>query len=161
MVDFDYILDRLGPFGRYQKLHWIIAYLVIIPKGFHNILNVYLFATPDHWCSLPELSNLSIAEQRLLTAPGSDLTSDVASCFVRDVDYREVYLTYVTNGIVLYNGTDTRPCTDWAYDHDMYGTTAVTKVIVNKGQSINSIGDTWVTISHIIFLASTFHFPNL
>ncbi|KAK2167069.1 hypothetical protein LSH36_32g10016 [Paralvinella palmiformis] len=129
MVNFDTFLDVIGPFGRYQKIHTITLYLVIIPSGIQNLLNIYLLATPEHWCDVRELANLSVQEQIQLTAPlTQSYANDIdASCMIRDFNYSEVYLAFVRNESYNVNISELRQCSNWQYDYSVYGTTGVTK----------------------------------
>ena len=132
MLNFDGLLEKLGPFGRYQIIFYIVIGMTSAPAGMQTLLSVYLFATPRHWCHVPELANLSLDEQRLLTVPPGELTGHPAddSCYVYDVNYTEVYLRYVNNNNtqVTANASSFRECTQWGYDMELYGPTAVTEV---------------------------------
>ena len=131
MLDFDALLEKIGPFGRYQIIFYVVIGITSAPAGMQTLLSVYLFATPRHWCHVPELANLSLEEQRLLTVPPGELTgypSDDA-CYIYDVNYAEVYQKYVNNySHVIGNASSVRECTHWSYDMELYGLTAVSEV---------------------------------
>ena len=132
MLDFDGLLEKLGPFNRYQIIFYIVIGMTSTPAGLQALFSVYLFATPRHWCRVPELGNLSLEERRLLTAPPGDLTGNPSddSCYVYDVNYTDVYLRYVNynDTRLIRNNTSIRECTKWDYDMHPYGWTAVAEV---------------------------------
>lgn len=49
---FDEILERIGPYGLYQKRVLFLATLVAIPVAMHAVGSVFLAASMDHWCSV-------------------------------------------------------------------------------------------------------------
>lgn len=71
-MDLDTILPDVGEFGTYQQL---VLYLVLLPGvlpcGFHAYNQIFMAASPDHWCKVPKLE-------------GRNLT------FHQTIDYRSV-----------------------------------------------------------------------
>ena len=53
-MDFNEILKHLGDFGFYQKRILFLASLIGIPAAFNNVGSVFLAATMDHWCAIPD-----------------------------------------------------------------------------------------------------------
>ena len=56
-MHFDDILVTLGAFGLYQKRILYLGSLVAIPVAWHNVGSVFLAASMDHWCSVPNMAN--------------------------------------------------------------------------------------------------------
>lgn len=64
IVDFDDFLPHVGDFGKYQK----ILFLCMIPFAFFVAFvyfsQIFIALVPEeHWCHVPELSNLSANER--------------------------------------------------------------------------------------------------
>ncbi|KAI8489725.1 hypothetical protein Bbelb_326310 [Branchiostoma belcheri] len=53
MVDFDKVLDRIGHFGRYQGLLYVMACFPILLNGMHFLAVVFVGDTPEHYCRVP------------------------------------------------------------------------------------------------------------
>ncbi|XP_050421455.1 beta-alanine transporter [Adelges cooleyi] len=50
-MDFDKILIDFGEYGLYQKqLIWLIVLPCVLPCGFHAYNQLFMAATPQHWC---------------------------------------------------------------------------------------------------------------
>jgi OCT family organic cation transporter-like MFS transporter 4/5 len=57
-MDFDSILELVDDFGTYQRL--MLAFVLLpgfIPCGFHAYNQLFLAATPSHWCRVLALEN--------------------------------------------------------------------------------------------------------
>ena len=65
-MDFDEILKDVDEFGTYQRL--LLAFVLLpafIPCGFHAYNQLFMAATPDHWCKNPgfnDTSGMSVEE---------------------------------------------------------------------------------------------------
>lgn len=56
-MDLDTILSDIGEFGKYQKFVVCLILLPsVIPCGFHAYNQLFMAATPDHWCKLSRIS---------------------------------------------------------------------------------------------------------
>ncbi|XP_074649098.1 organic cation transporter protein-like [Tubulanus polymorphus] len=58
-ANFDQILVEIREFGLYQKIFYVLVGLVGIPVGLQTLAVVFLTAELDHWCHIPEFTNLS------------------------------------------------------------------------------------------------------
>ncbi|XP_045626153.2 carcinine transporter [Procambarus clarkii] len=62
-MDFDDLLPHVGEFGRFQKLLiFLICLPACIPCGFHAFNQLFMSASPPHWCRVPELEGLGLTE---------------------------------------------------------------------------------------------------
>lgn len=64
VLHFDDLLPHIGEFGRYQK----ILFLLMIPFSFFLVFvyftQIFITLVPEqHWCRIPELENLTVAER--------------------------------------------------------------------------------------------------
>ncbi|CAF4957300.1 unnamed protein product [Pieris macdunnoughi] len=111
VVDYDELLSSAGKFGKYQ------LYLFFITGPFY-IFDVFayfsqLFMTevsPNHWCWIPELENLTAVERRTLAIP-SDPNSrfGYSQCSTYNANWTEVL------------STGQYPNTSWAVQECQYG----------------------------------------
>lgn len=59
-MDLDDVLPDIGEFGKYQKLVlWFVLLPSVFPCGFHAYNQLFMSATPEHWCHIPELDGIS------------------------------------------------------------------------------------------------------
>ncbi|XP_006888209.1 PREDICTED: solute carrier family 22 member 4 [Elephantulus edwardii] len=61
MRDYDEVIAFLGEWGPYQRLIFFLLSASIIPNGFNGMSAVFLAATPEHHCRVPDSANLSSA----------------------------------------------------------------------------------------------------
>lgn len=62
-MDLDDLLPEVGEFGRYQKLLlWLICLPACFPCGFCAFNQLFMTETPNHWCKIPQISNLTKEE---------------------------------------------------------------------------------------------------
>ncbi|OQV14655.1 Carcinine [Hypsibius exemplaris] len=94
-MDFDDILQMIGPFGRYQKLVIFLVLLpALLPDGILVLNSVFMAATPaDHWCKLPVPNHTDhdwhdFAD--LLPKEMRDGHERHSRCLMFDVDYRNL-----------------------------------------------------------------------
>ncbi|XP_004931685.2 beta-alanine transporter [Bombyx mori] len=140
-MDFDAILEDVGPFGTYQKL---VIYLVllpaVIPCGFHAYAQLFMAADVKHWCRVPELEH--VADQDLvknLSIP-LELKNGVlqySSCTMYNLNYSEIVKSYqnLVDAAANKAPADIIPCTQgWIYDKSIYKSTIVTEwnLVCNK-----------------------------
>ena len=55
IIDFDKVLERVGEFKRYQISHYVLLGIASVPVGMHTLANVFIAATPNHWCTEPQV----------------------------------------------------------------------------------------------------------
>lgn len=61
MRDYDEVTAFLGEWGLFQRLIFFLLSASIIPNGFNGMSAVFLTATPEHRCRVPDTVNLSRA----------------------------------------------------------------------------------------------------
>ncbi|XP_077767743.1 organic cation/carnitine transporter 2 isoform X3 [Canis aureus] len=61
MRDYDEVTTFLGEWGPFQRLIFFLLSASIIPNGFNGMSAVFLAATPEHRCRVPDAANLSRA----------------------------------------------------------------------------------------------------
>ncbi|XP_006166984.2 solute carrier family 22 member 5 [Tupaia chinensis] len=61
MRDYDEVTAFLGEWGPFQRLIFFLLSASIIPNGFNGLSAVFLTATPEHRCRVPDSANLSSA----------------------------------------------------------------------------------------------------
>ncbi|CAH2056092.1 unnamed protein product, partial [Iphiclides podalirius] len=96
LKDLDDLFPYIGDFGWYQR----ILFLLMIPYGFFfafvYFAQIFMTVVPEqHWCYVPELSNLSVEERRHLSIPLLD-DNKYDRCRVYDVKWEELLETGVT-----------------------------------------------------------------
>ncbi|GBP86663.1 Carcinine transporter, partial [Eumeta japonica] len=69
-IDLDDLLPKIGEFGRYQKLLlWLVCLPSCLPCGFGAFNQLFMSDSPDHWCYVPQLHNLTSEERKKLSIP--------------------------------------------------------------------------------------------
>ena len=109
-MNFDDILERIGPFGCYQVYHYILIGIAVMPSGMNNMANVFLAAQPDHVCDV--LPGTVSSTRQILSSviiAGDGNVVDSTECMVYDVNYTELYESVGHNvtsmDLQLPNGT--------------------------------------------------------
>lgn len=125
-ADVDVLLAGCGAFGRYQTF---LSFLLCFPFCFYLAFvvfgQVFLSLEPDHWCRVPELANLSVADRKTLAIPPEteDGRERFSRCRQYDVNWTEV-LREDNRTLPPDDRRPTLPCVrGWEYDLDeMYDT---------------------------------------
>lgn len=131
-VEFESILQQVGDNGRFQQR---LLFLVIIPMSIIMPLEtetvLFMLSEPDHWCTVPEVSHMPVADQQVLIKP-----SPRDSCHYNDIDYFEektrlaAYKRSHNNSSdgfkVLETALKVKECTAWTFDNRSYSANAVT-----------------------------------
>lgn len=69
-IDLDDVLPKIGEFGIYQKfLLWFVCLPACLPCGFCAFNQLFMTDTPDHWCKVPELQNVTEMNRKILSIP--------------------------------------------------------------------------------------------
>lgn len=88
-MDLDDILPQIGEFGKYQKLMlWLICLPACFPCGFGAFNQLFMAETPNHWCRVPALSNLTIEARKRLAIPQENGT--FAKCARYSLNYSQL-----------------------------------------------------------------------
>ncbi|XP_004586449.2 organic cation/carnitine transporter 2 [Ochotona princeps] len=131
MRDYEEVTAFLGEWGPFQRLIFFLLSASIIPNGFNGLSSVFLMATPEHHCRVPDSVNLSSAWRNnsvpLLLQNGHEVPH---SC-------RRYRLATIANfsALGLEPGRDVdleqleqEGCLDgWEYSQDVYLSTIVTE----------------------------------
>ncbi|XP_051168668.1 organic cation transporter 1-like isoform X1 [Leptopilina boulardi] len=97
-IDFDEVLLHVGEKGRYQNImYYLLCIPATLPAAFLAFSQVFVSASPDHWCKIPELDNLtsilSLEERKALSLPyriRSDGRKEYDRCTMYDVNYTSI-----------------------------------------------------------------------
>ncbi|XP_012279081.1 carcinine transporter isoform X2 [Orussus abietinus] len=97
-IDFDEVLQHVGEKGRYQNImYYLLCIPATLPAAFLAFSQVFVSASPDHWCKIPVLENLTglmnLEEQKALSLPfkiKSDGRKQYSRCYMYDVNYTEI-----------------------------------------------------------------------
>lgn len=128
-IDFDAVLDVLGAEGRYQTvLYYLLCIPATVPAAFVAFNQVFLSATPDHWCAVDTLSNLTVEQRKDLAIPKID--GKFSKCTMYQVDYTQELIDDLDDVIATNRSLwPTGPCLNgWEYDSTQYDSTLVTEM---------------------------------
>ncbi|XP_076175139.1 organic cation transporter 1 [Ptiloglossa arizonensis] len=155
-IDFDEVLVHVGEKGKYQNImYYLLCIPATLPAAFLAFSQVFVSASPDHWCRVPELENLkdllTLEERKNLSVPyveKSDGKIKYSKCTMYDVNYTAIIETWL--GRVFENAPDgvaygsrdrfpplpvgnpewpiTKCRYGWIYDNRDYDSTLVTEL---------------------------------
>ena len=131
MKDFDDLLPAVGEMGRYQiGLFVIMCIPAAFPAAFLAFNQVFLSLTPDHWCRIPDLDNLSDKTYLKHLAIPVNPDGSFDSCYQYDVNFTQVI---IDNGYAWPKDPNTtwpiKECQNgWDYDQSDFKNTLVTEV---------------------------------
>ncbi|XP_070532070.1 organic cation transporter protein-like isoform X2 [Ptychodera flava] len=142
MLQFDDVLKHiLGEFGKYQKVVYVLISLISIPCAYNSIGPVFLAASTNSWCKVPDAAEVSAqiclanftddcAEMvKILTIPskhtdvgcGTELYFD--QCYRYNITYKEIIYS-IENGKTSHaNYTKIKCDRGWEYDTSQYKST--------------------------------------
>ena len=132
-VDFDSILPHVGEMGIYQMgLFLLMCIPACLPAAFLAFNQVFLSASPDHWCKVSELNqyNLTADQVKNLSIPINDKTGEYRKCQQYDVNFTEIYelngQKWPADPDPDWNLTSCKE--GWIYDRSEYKDSLVTEV---------------------------------
>ncbi|XP_022115436.2 beta-alanine transporter [Pieris rapae] len=100
---FEAVLQHMGEMGLYQKL----LFFAMAPFGFVFAFNYYtqmfITATPSHWCRVPELEHLDVEIRRNLTTVTT--AEGWENCLMYDANW-----TQVLQNMIVPSNTTLVPC---------------------------------------------------
>ncbi|TGZ53166.1 organic cation transporter 1 isoform X1 [Temnothorax longispinosus] len=113
-IDFDEVLVHVGEKGRYQNImYYLLCIPATLPAAFLAFSQVFVSASPEHWCRIPELDNLtdlmSLEERKALSLPYSvkpDGRRIYSKCHMYDVNYTEIIDSWLGGATNMSNTTD-------------------------------------------------------
>ena len=134
-MHFDEILSLSDSFGPYQKRVYFLLCLLSIPRAWHNLGQVFLGGSVDHWCSTAEPDYVNCTYWELDEKQCGEAKRDAAIPISADGKF-EKCVKYNLTGIVFYPGINTTAytnhtmsCSDgWDYDDSQYESTIITDV---------------------------------
>lgn len=127
------ILSEVGDYDTYQRrLLWLVLLPLSITFGVNGYGTMFMVYTPDHWCFVPELANLSMADQHRLIRPliWKQGNYEFDTCSMYDINYEEVVSTLE---LPSNNTSDipTKKCLNgWSFDRTDFTETASTHVSI-------------------------------
>ncbi|KAH8277856.1 hypothetical protein KR018_008709 [Drosophila ironensis] len=161
-MDFDEVLREVGSFGLYQKV--IICFVLLpaaLPCAFQAYSQLFIAATPEHWCRVPELEPWSQDYVQLVRNLSIPRNSDgvYAECSMYARNYSDIvrYLEYRPPPELLRQQADELlklqpdtaqvvPCQHgWHYDRSIYSSTVVQEWNLVCDQSFH------VTLALVVF----------
>jgi hypothetical protein len=140
-IDFDDVLHHIGDRGLYQQImYYLLCIPATIPAAFLAFSQVFVSASPEHWCRVPSLDRHPLAadQQKALAIPYTlrpDGRRQYSRCYMYDVNFTA--LLHVQSQFI---GPDRQlPLPDsgwnitkclygWNYDRKDYDSTLVTEV---------------------------------
>ncbi|KAJ3635442.1 hypothetical protein MTP99_008350 [Tenebrio molitor] len=130
MMDLDDVLPHVGEFGRYQKLVlWFILLPGTFPCGFHAYNQLFMAATPEHWCKVDGLDQHDPKLVRNISVPTAvqlDGQTRFSQCRMYDLNYTNTSLEFYES--VNYTTVSTIPCKHgWVYDKQGHENTVITE----------------------------------
>ncbi|KAG8439199.1 hypothetical protein GDO86_005425 [Hymenochirus boettgeri] len=127
MTDYDKEISFLGDWGRYQLLVFFLLSGSTIPNGFNGMSIVFLAATPDHRCLVPDSANLSEA-WRNVSIPLQDGQESQCRRYRLEILSNYSALGLLPGVDVNVTGIQQEPCMDgWTYSKSIYQSTIVTE----------------------------------
>lgn len=98
VVDYDELLVAAGDFGRYQLGLFLSTFPFYVLGSFSYFTQLFLTETsPDYWCMVPELQNVSISERKKLAIPWDvNAPFGYSQCHMYQANWTEVLVSGVT-----------------------------------------------------------------
>lgn len=132
-VDFDSILPHVGEMGIYQMgLFLLMCIPACLPAAFLAFNQVFLSASPDHWCKVSELNQYNLTQDQVknLSIPFNEKAGEYRKCQQYDVNFTEIYelngQKWPADPDPDWNLTSCKE--GWIYDRSEYKDSLVTEV---------------------------------
>ncbi|XP_033305104.1 organic cation transporter 1-like isoform X2 [Bombus bifarius] len=112
-IDFDEVLVHVGEKGKYQNImYYLLCISATLPAAFLAFSQVFVSASPEHWCRIPELENLTdlmtLEERKALSLPyvekSEGKVKKYSKCKMYDVNYTAIVESWLERA-VLENAT--------------------------------------------------------
>ncbi|XP_077329412.1 organic cation/carnitine transporter 2-like [Lithobates pipiens] len=131
MRDYDEATSFLGEWGPFQLTIFFLLSASIIPNGFTGLSAVFLAATPEHRCHVPDNANLSLA-WRNVSIPWEEKDGALVQsrCWRYKLDtLRNLSDVGLLPGLhINVSKLEKEKCLDgWEYDKDIYHSTVITE----------------------------------
>ncbi|XP_039277763.1 organic cation transporter 1 isoform X2 [Nilaparvata lugens] len=119
-----------------KKLFALLCIPASVVTVFLVFSQVFVSATPDHWCRIPELDdftydgNISLTELEKKSMSIPFKNGRYEKCLMYDIDYRKQLSSFNKSHVDNVNATlPTIPCQyGWTYDRNNYDSTLVTEL---------------------------------
>ncbi|XP_034934659.1 organic cation transporter protein-like [Chelonus insularis] len=113
-IDFDDVLLHVGEKGRYQNImYYLLCIPATLPAAFLAFSQVFVSASPEHWCKIPELENMTslmtLEQRKALSLPytvRSDGKRQYSRCYMYDVNYTTIIEEWLQRGTLLKSSDD-------------------------------------------------------
>lgn len=138
-MDFESILSEVGDFGKYQK-SLLLKFMVptTFASAFYVLNVIFMVATPDHWCYIPELSSTNLTESDIRDFAIPKLSDGSSSkCTMYAYNYTAAAAMYKATGNLpefkhvgkVIPKKPVRKCFHgWVYQKEWYEETVVSQV---------------------------------
>lgn len=124
MVNIDAAVKYLGDFGIYQKYVYFVLQGPAIWVGMHNLIYVFLGATPKHRCFIPGLDNETYPQYSGINfseaIPWDGKANEYDSCKRYDINYTAPGWDAQPVGVIKCDR-------GWVYDDSQYSSTVVSE----------------------------------
>ncbi|XP_043271399.1 organic cation transporter 1-like [Venturia canescens] len=143
-IDFDEVLVHVGEKGRYQNImYYLLCIPATLPAAFLAFSQVFVSATPEHWCRIPELENItglmSLEERKALSLPYTTKTDGrrrYSKCYMYDVNYTAILENWLSKSSMALSESDSLSVTsilDGRIPGIQYMTSPPTEATVTSG----------------------------
>lgn len=145
------IYSEIGEFGHYQILQSIAFCITGIIAGAQVVAITFLGAHMDHQCEIPELSNLSLYQQRKISLNlENDLEASHSFCHYYDLnytEYAEVTLHNWNSSDEIYQNVSFKKCDNWLFDSNVFTSTLMNRwnIVCDKAYLIQMAQTVLVT----------------
>ena len=113
-INFDDILEDIGPMGRYQIMHVVLLGLALLIVGCNHLGSVFIAGLPVYHCT----SGINHVDQNY-TTPALYSNESIVDTLNTNSERDECTFT---------NGNKTESCTEWSYETDVFKSTIASEV---------------------------------